>query len=1028
MQQRFSRLSFEIMRSVLLTLMALLSLTAHSAAATLSGKVYDRFTDQTLAGALISIVGTTLTATTDSTGRFVFAQIEGGIYDLEISLAGYYTGNQRRVRLGTRQDLEVEIRLKPVTSEDRSKGISSEFRTGRLVGKATRTGTAESIPGVVVKIHELAMGAQTDANGLYVIDKVKPGRYSVEATIIGFKLVRHYAVEVYGGEDTELHFQLEETVLPLGSEVIVFGERPLMDPTVPAAIRTIRPQELKRGTVRELSEILKELPGVVEIDKELHIRGGRTYETQYMVDGVSVTDPLIRRGYGLALNANAVKELNLYSGGADAEFSQATSGVVEVITREGSETYSGALNYRNDHPFGSAGFNSDLLEASISGPEPLTSGSLKRLRLPGETYFFWSGNFSLSDTYLPYSRNLYSTTFSGSALSPRSDNQYSTLFKLTWKVSPLVKLSLSHAAAATINQDRSILETRLRTIDFSYGYPFEYARNLDNYNTFTQKSNQQVVTLDYRFSPSRQIRLTASRFFTTLRSQVAGKDWDEYVRPVDSRPDTIIANEDSTLFEVIKGDGFWDSGDGDSWYDHYIENLGWKGTYETDIESNFSMKVGVEGEHQTVQVLDIYKPWLGNAGFGLNYDAYKAKPSTYGAFLQNSLNLQGMVFDFGFRYDFWFVGKYAEDALANDSVSVLSQVLRQQFEDRTTEILGRRARGVISPRFGFANLISRTLTLFGSYSRFARRPAPQYLYAKLYTPSQGAYQLFGNPALDYEKVTNIELGIKYLPNDKAALGISGYIKYIGDYIAATAIAPDPRFPDETYFLYFNLDYATSQGVEIEYIHKYSPFFDLSLSGAFSKARGERSLPADILRGLRARSEGEIYNDVAFDWDKPWQFVIKTNFNAPQDQHPRVLGLRLPRDWNLNIKFWAQAGKRYTPYRETTGEFGQIAYVAAGEANSKLGPWWNSLDLSFQKYFRSGRYTITMFLEGTNLLDHKNVTLINPLSGKEYRSGDKIPRGGNLFELPAYNYKLPLWENPTRFLAPRQLKLGLGVAF
>jgi hypothetical protein len=68
------------------------------------------------------------------------------------------------------------------------------------------------------------------------------------------------------------------------------------------------------------------------------------------------------------------------------------------------------------------------------------------------------------------------------------------------------------------------------------------------------------------------------------------------------------------------------------------------------------------------------------------------------------------------------------------------------------------------------------------------------------------------------------------------------------------------------------------------------------------------------------------------------------------------------------------------------------------------------------------------LEGTNILDHKNATLINPLTGKEYREGDTVPKGGNLFELPPPDYELPLWENPTRYLEPRQLKLGLGVSF
>jgi outer membrane receptor protein involved in Fe transport len=387
-----------------------------------------------------------------------------------------------------------------------------------------------------------------------------------------------------------------------------------------------------------------------------------------------------------------------------------------------------------------------------------------------------------------------------------------------------------------------------------------------------------------------------------------------------------------------------------------------------------------------------------------------------------------MVFDFGVRYDLWFPGKYAEDALANDSISPLTEAIAKEFENETIEIFGRRARSIISPRFGVSNLLTRNLSLFGSYSRFARKPPPQYLYAKLYTPSQSAYQLFGNPALDFEKVTNIEVGMKYLPNPNTAIGISGYLKNIQDYIAATVVSPDPRFPEETYFLYFNLDYATSQGVEIEYIQEYSDVVKLSANCAFSKAKGERALPADILRGLTARSEGEIYNEVMFDWDKPWQFVLKMDINAPRDRDIEFVGIPLPRDWNLGVKFWGQAGKRYTPYRETVDEFGFRVYEATGEINSEIGPWWNGLDFSFQKMFRLGEYNLSVYFEGFNILDHKNVTLINPMTGDVYKEGDTIPRGGNLFELPAPTYELPLWSNPTRYLSPRQLRLGVGVSF
>ncbi len=1013
---------------ITLALAALIGLSSTALPATLTGHVANRYTDKPVAGATVTIQDTQFSTRTDSVGYFKFSDVPGGIYDIAVSLQGYYTGYRRRLRLGTRQEQEIDIRIKPITEAERSDQAQAAQAFGVLKGTIRSKQTHETLPGAVVKIDELGIGTQTSVDGKFQFVKLKPGRYTVETILIGYKEVKNYSVDIYANDTTDLNLSLEETVLPLGSEVVVYGEKPLLDPTIPATVRSIERRDIDRGAVQGLDDILKELPGVVEIDNELHIRGGRTYETQYMIDGVPVTDPLISKGYGHSLNTGSIKEITLYSGGADAEFSQATSGVVEVTTKEGQENFTGSVNYKNDHPFGKASFNTDQLEATFSGPEPVTTGFVHKIGLPGDTYFFWSGNFLLTDTHLPYSRHLYSSTFGGTSLAPRSDNEYATLFKLTYKISPLVKLTLSHSGAATINQDRSILETRIRTIDFSYGFPFAYAKILDNYNTFTKMSNQQIINLDWRFNIRKRLRVTAARFFTTLHTDVHGLNWKYYTQPADALPDTVIYDSQTDTYRVIKGDGFWDSGDGDTYYDHYIENYSLKATYEAEVRENYTFKAGVQSEFQTVQVLDIYKPWLSESGFGLNYDAYRAKPSIHGAFVQSNLNLNGLIFDFGVRYDLWYVGKYAEDALASDSLSVLSQALKSKFYNETFSLFGRRARGTLSPRFGVSNPISRNLTLFGSYSRFARRPSPQYLYAKLYTPSPATYQLFGNPALNFEKVTNIEAGLKWLPGTRAAVGVSGYIKYISDYIAATSVAPDPRFPDETYFIYFNLDYATSQGVELEYLQDFNDVFSISANTAFSKAKGERSLPADILRGLQARSEGAIYHDISFDWDKPWQFVLKANINVDSSKDASFLGIPLPHDWNLNVKFWGQAGKRYTPYKQAVDSEGFTIYVPDGETNSKIGPWWNSLDFAFQKNFRWSGYTLTLFFEGTNILDHDNVSLINPLTGDVYKQGDTIPTGGNLFELPPPGYQLPLWQDPTRFLAPRQLKLGLGVSF
>jgi len=234
--------------------------------------------------------------------------------------------------------------------------------------------------------------------------------------------------------------------------------------------------------------------------------------------------------------------------------------------------------------------------------------------------------------------------------------------------------------------------------------------------------------------------------------------------------------------------------------------------------------------------------------------------------------------------------------------------------------------------------------------------------------------------------------------------------------------------DEYYYIYFNRDLAKSTGVELSYEKRLGNWYSGSAAVTFSRSTGERSLPTDILRGIRGREAELLYEEISFDWDRPWRVSLHSNFVVDDQTRPEILGVRLPSDWNLNIAWWAEAGKRYTPYRADTtfnqlfGE--QIEYVPTGETNSELGPYRSSLDLALQKYFAMNRYRWTVYLEVVNVLDHKNVTLINPLTGEVFKEGDQIPTGGNLFELPPPGYNLPIWEDPSRFVNPRNIRMGV----
>src|SRR5690606_35812003 len=113
--------------------------------------------------------------------------------------------------------------------------------------------------------------------------------------------------------------------------------------------------------------------------------------------GMSVQDPLAGTGFGLQLSAASIQELEVITGGFNAEYGQATSGIVNVTTKDADDGYSFYFGYkRDDLGFNSdsrSNWNSDITEASLGGPEPITSYLLPAagIRLPGKISVF--GNF-----------------------------------------------------------------------------------------------------------------------------------------------------------------------------------------------------------------------------------------------------------------------------------------------------------------------------------------------------------------------------------------------------------------------------------------------------------------------------------------------------------------------------------------------------------------------------------------------------------------------------------------------------------
>ncbi len=657
---------------------------------------------------------------------------------------------------------------------------------GTVSGRVTDARTGEGLPFVNVLLKGTTIGAASNYDGFYLIEFVPPGSYPVVATIMGYERQESAEVTISGGKSARADFQLKEAILE-SEDIIVRAERPIIEMNQTSSSRRVSAAEISNLVVDNVEDVVAQQMGIVKSNNELHVRGGRSNETIFMIDGVSVADPLAGTSAGIKLSSNAVEEVEVITGVFNPEYGNAMSGVVDIRTKEGGRKYSGTIDYKLDHwntgvdGLNRNGFNTDVIEFTLGGPEPVSQKILPQLglKLPGTISFFVNGYAKFNNTHLPISDSVYSSVVGGTRYAPRGDNDWSGLAKATWLISPRQKVSFSYGQSLYIGNGYFLprLDDTGELADS--GYPFKYQEILDNYNSFTIVGNQQTLGWKHTLSTRTFYELSLGRFYTNLHSDVDGKHWSEYTETEDLDPTYVIPIDtngdgfpDSTF--TRQGDGIYDYGDNNEWYDHYYENWNVEGSITSQIKSRHQVKLGYNLSYAELQLIHIEAPWEGSTGFGRNHDFYRVYPTTGAFYIQDQVTFEGMILNAGFRLDYWFPGKFVEDAVADTNVVTLTKAGRQQFYDDTISFLGHRAKVNLLPRFGISHPISDQDKIFFSYGHFAQRPRYQYIYSKLRTTSQDTYQLFGNPNLNPQITVHYELGLRHSFNENTALSVTAF--------------------------------------------------------------------------------------------------------------------------------------------------------------------------------------------------------------------------------------------------------------
>ncbi len=869
-----------------------------------------------------------------------------------------------------------------------------------------------------VELKGTYMGAATDLEGQFLISNINPGQYDIEVSIIGYKIYLKTGVEVAPGETVVIEVELEESILAFGEEIEVVGKKPLLEVDLTSSEESFTSGDIEQKIVESLDDIVAQQAGVVKSDGEIHIRGGRADESMYIIDGVSVKDPLSGYGNTVYVNPDAIKELKVVTGGFNAEYGQAMSGIIDVVTKEGDDTYSGSFKIKSDH-LGLGAFNNantQIVEFDFGGPEPLTNYILPTigLDLPGQLSFFLSGYGNISDTYLNQAAQLYPSRSSLDMFAPRQENDWHVLGKLTWKINPSQKISLSYDRSLGINQGFF----RRYLISSAY-YPYEFSQNLDNYPTFTTEAILVNLIWKHTVSPRTFYEVTVSDFYNSTHSSVQNKHWSDYSERLDLYPIRYLPDSQGNL-TIRRGDGFYDYGDSGQWYDYYSDRWSLKSEITSQITNDQQFKAGFEIASTKMQVVDIVDPWVdSDAGFGRSYDIYQVHSYMGNIYVQDQIKYDGMIVNIGLRYDYWFPGKFVQEAIDDPETIIISDEARRIFYEETFELFGLRGKGHLSPRIGISHPISDRDVLYFHYGHFSQQPKGQYVYAKLKSTSPATYQLFGNPNLNPTTTVAYEIGLKHKFNENLVMDLKAYYKDMFGYPSSERVEMEnPRLGNISYYMYFNMDYARSKGIELRIKQRYAQHLTGALNFSYAVSKGKASNPNDNLLVASGQLEEKPLKENYLSWDVPIRLTLDLNYHVG-DELITFLGLPLPSKWGMSARWELESGKRYTELIDVKNEI-----YDDGNPNAKIAAYWQQLDLRFYKYFDLFGLTFSAIIEIENVFDAKIPRIINPDTGREYRPGDPLTSNYTSVINPDPDPRY----NPSKYRWPRRLTFGLSVRF
>ena len=219
--------------------------------------------------------------------------------------------------------------------------------TGDITGTVTDTSGA-ALPGVTCTATSASLQgsrvAVTNNSGSYRLSTLPPGTYKVSCGLAGFATTERTALVGLGSTATvNQSLQISQR-----EEIVVSGQAPVVDTTNTTQGSNYSAKVMEKLPLgRNYANVVKMQPGVGEDTGDqqgrglaLSIYGSTSAENVFVIDGVN-TNSVVRGVQGKVINNEFIQEVEVKTGGYQAEYGRSTGGIINVITKSGGNEFHG---------------------------------------------------------------------------------------------------------------------------------------------------------------------------------------------------------------------------------------------------------------------------------------------------------------------------------------------------------------------------------------------------------------------------------------------------------------------------------------------------------------------------------------------------------------------------------------------------------------------------------------------------------------------------------------------------------------